>query len=317
MPEEAASIVPWLRLSMRMPLQGPSGRFELDVALEAERGAFVAVTGPSGAGKTTLMRLVAGLARPAEGRLSVGGQRWCDTSGRVELPTRRRSIGYVFQDYALFPNMSVRGNVEFAAGRRRDRAWIDELLRLSGLYGLRDQRPDWLSGGQRQRLALIRALARRPAILLLDEPLSALDPPLRRELQNEVLRLHRHFGTTTFMVSHDPAEMLRMADRLLRLDAGHVTFDGAPLVACGSDAAGRGLGVVAEHMEGPDAEGWSSVLVDGRLRRVRYRDRDARLPSAAPVLLSADEVRVDALAAAPGLGGSRQGDLAGVPAAGD
>lgn len=310
MPDPSAQ--PWLRLSMRMPLHGPDGRFELDVSLGIARGAFVAVAGPSGAGKTTLMRLVAGLERPAEGHLRVGGDTWCDTRARFELPTRRRSIGFVFQDYALFPNMSVRGNVEYAAGRRHDRTWIDRLMRISGLQRLADRRPDTLSGGQRQRLALIRALARKPAILLLDEPLSALDPALRRELQDELLRLHAASGTTTLMVTHDPAEMLRMSERVVRLEAGRVAFDGTPAAACGGDAGTHRIALAAEHVGGPDADGRASVLVDGRLRRVRYSEGCVLPPPATPVLLSVEEVRVEPLrsSAVPGQRSARRDDLA-------
>lgn len=303
----------WLRLSMRMPLHGPDGPFELDVALDVGRGAFVAIAGPSGAGKTTLMRLVAGLERPTEGRLTVGGEAWCDTRARVHRPTHRRSIGFVFQDYALFPNMSVRGNVEYAAGRRHDPRWIDELMRLSGLQQLEGRHPDSLSGGQRQRLALIRALARRPAILILDEPLSALDPSLRRGLQDELLRLHRAFGTTTLMVSHDPAEMLRMSERVVRLQAGHVVFDGTPVAGFGGEAGSTGLALAGTHVDGPDADRRASVLVDGRLRRVRYRPGCAAPAPGEPVLLRVDEVRVEARrpSAVPGQDGARRDDFAG------
>ncbi|MCL4183852.1 MAG: ATP-binding cassette domain-containing protein [Burkholderiaceae bacterium] len=282
----------WLRLFLRMPLQGPDGPFDLELALGVERGAFVAIAGPSGAGKTTLMRLIAGLARPSEGTLRVGDETWCDTVGRIHLPTRKRSIGVVFQDYALFPNMSVRGNVEYAIGRRPDAGWVDELLRLVRLERLQDRSPEALSGGQRQRLALIRALARKPSILILDEPLSALDPALRGELQAEVLRLHRRFGTTTLMVSHDTAEIVRMADRLVRMDAGRIVFDGHPLAACGADASIAGIRVIGQHLDGPDALGRARVLVDGRTVEVRYRDAQPGPDRAETVLLVADEVQV-------------------------
>ena len=283
----------WLRLRLRMPLRGPDGPFELELSLGLERGSFVALAGSSGAGKTTLLRLIAGLARPAEGTLRVGDETWCDTTGRrIHLPTRKRSIGVVFQYYALFPNLSVRGNVEYALGRRPDADWVDELLQLVRLERLQDRPPGVLSGGQRQRLALIRALARKPSILLLDEPLSALDPALRSELQAEVLRLHQRFGTTTLMVSHDIAEIVRMGDRLVRLDVGRIVSDGHPLAAFGADAPIAGLHVVAQHLDGPNALGRTRVLVDGRAIEVHCRGAAPGPDHTGTVLLVADEVQI-------------------------
>ena len=260
---------PWLDVAVTVARDGPAGRFELDVTLGVERGAFIALTGPSGAGKTTLLRVLAGLTAPDHGRVRVGPALWCDTAARVALSVRRRSIGFVFQDYALFPNMTVQQNVQYAIGRRADRAEVQRLLQLVDLVGLAAAYPARLSGGQRQRLALIRALARRPDILMLDEPLSALDPVMRRLLQDELKRLHREFDTTTFMVSHDIAEILRLADRIIRLENGRIAADGDParvLLAAEAHAALHGY-----HVSGPDAAGLSVIAIDGRLHRIRYR----------------------------------------------
>jgi molybdate transport system ATP-binding protein len=280
----------WLDVSVRMGLDGAAGRFDLDVTLAVEKGTINALVGPSGAGKTTLLRLLAGLARPDAGRLRVDGEVWCDVQAGIHMPTRRRPLGFVFQDYALFPNMTVRGNVEYALGKERRPDAVDELVRLVALEGLQDVYPERLSGGQKQRLALIRALARRPSLLLLDEPLAALDPVMRGHLQDALKRLHKAFGTTTIMVSHDTAEILRLADRVVRLENGRVVFDGGPAEALGVAGPASGLRVFGAHVDGPDAGGHARVLIDGCLYRVRYRP-GAVLPAAGDaVLLAAEEV---------------------------
>jgi molybdate transport system ATP-binding protein len=275
---------------MRLALNGAAGPFALDVALDIKNGSIVAITGPSGAGKTTLLRLIAGLARPNAGRLSVGGEVWCDTAARLHVPTRRRPLGFVFQDYALFPNMTVRGNVEYALGRNASHAEVDELLGLVALERLQQAYPDRLSGGQKQRLALIRALARRPSLLLLDEPLSALDPAMRRQLQGELKRLHATFGTTTLIVSHDTSEILRLADRVLRLEEGRIVYDGTPAGALGIADADAGISLVGEHVDGPDMDGRARVLLDGRVRYVRYRGGANPPAPGDAVVLRIDEV---------------------------
>lgn len=259
----------WLRVAAKLDLNGPVGPFRLDVDLAFEKGAFIALAGPSGAGKTTLLRLLAGLAAPDQGLVRVGAATWCDTDTGRNVPVRRRSIGFVFQDYALFPNMTALRNVEYALGTHsRDEAM--DLLALVGLEGLAGAYPARLSGGQRQRLALIRALARKPEVLMLDEPLSALDPAMRRLLQDELKRLHRDFGTTTFMVSHDTGEILRLADRIIRLEHGRVVYEGSPAGAFGGCEPISGLRLVGRHLSGPDEEGFAVVAIDGRTHRIRY-----------------------------------------------
>ncbi len=287
-----------IALRVRTPLSGPAGPFWLDVDLRIAPGSLVAITGPSGAGKTTLLRAAAGLARPAEARIRVGRTLWSDSAARVNLPTRKRSIGLVFQDYALFPNMTVRGNVDYAIGSRTHRDEVDELLQLVELEGLADAMPDRLSGGQKQRLALIRALARRPSLLMLDEPLSALDPAMRRKLQDDLLRLHRRFGTTTLLVSHDASEILRLADRVVRLEHGRVVFDGGPaesLIA----ALGRDPFVVTGIYLGErDASGVCTVLADGRKLRLRLSETSG-LGIGDPVTLWIDQAVVQRSSPAP------------------
>ena len=190
--------------------------FDLDLELQFERGEFLGVMGPSGSGKSTFLRILAGLEE-AQGRIVVDGEVWLD--GKRALAPQKRSVGMVFQDYALFANMSVLENLLYVDA---DAAFARELLERVGLWELRDRSVTRLSGGQKQRVALARALMRRPKLLLLDEPLSALDPATRTKLQGVIADLHRAFGTTTVMVSHDINELFLLTDKVLTIDNGQV-----------------------------------------------------------------------------------------------
>jgi molybdate transport system ATP-binding protein len=203
------------------------GGLTLQVQASLDPGSFVALFGPSGAGKTTILRMLAGLADPDQGRIVVNGETWLDSDKRIRLSPQKRSIGFVFQDYALFPNLSVRQNVAYAAGKS-DSPWVDELLGLTGLSAFQHRMPGTLSGGQKQRAALARAIARKPALLLLDEPLSALDAGLRAQLQDDLAGLHRRFGLTTLLVSHDIGEVFKLSRQVLRLDRGRIVQAGTP-----------------------------------------------------------------------------------------
>ncbi|WP_353662945.1 ATP-binding cassette domain-containing protein [Hydrogenimonas sp. SS33] len=211
-----------IAIDIEKPLQGGSGAMTLQVKLEVEAKGFLAVAGESGSGKTTLLRIVAGLEE-ARGKIVVGDEVWLD--GKKALPPQKRRIGFVFQDYALFENMTVLQNLLFV---ENDKTLARHLLNLSGLEELSHRHPATLSGGQKQRVALCRAMMKRPRLLLMDEPLSALDPAMRARLQFDILRLHKEFGTTTFMVSHDPSEIYRLADRVIVLECGRVVRDGTP-----------------------------------------------------------------------------------------
>jgi molybdate transport system ATP-binding protein len=213
--------------TLNKTLHGAGGPLTLRVRAAIEPGGFVALFGPSGAGKTTVLRMLAGLADPDHGRIVVDGETWFDSDRRIRLSPQKRSIGFVFQDYALFPNLNVRQNVGFAAGKG-DSGWVDELLALTGLTSLQHRMPAALSGGQKQRAALARAIARKPALLLLDEPLSALDAEMRSQLQDDLAGLHRRFGITTLLVSHDVGEVFKLSRRVLRLDQGRIAQDGTP-----------------------------------------------------------------------------------------
>lgn len=200
-------------------------RLAIDARIDS--GSFITLFGPSGAGKTTILRMLAGLARPDSGRVVVDGVTWFDAERRIDLAPQKRAIGFVFQDYALFPNLNVRDNIAYAVDKG-DALWVDELLELTGLSSLRERFPATLSGGQKQRVALARAVARKPALLLLDEPLSALDAALRGQLQDELANLHRRFGLTTVLVSHDLGEVFKLSQQVLCLEAGRISQSGTP-----------------------------------------------------------------------------------------
>ncbi|HLX32298.1 MAG TPA: ABC transporter ATP-binding protein [Gaiellaceae bacterium] len=211
-----------LQTDFALPLRD----FELELALEISR--TVALVGPSGAGKSSVLRVIAGLAQPSRGGVSLDGESWDG------LPPERRRVGLVFQDYALFPHLSVRGNVAYGAGKRP----VDELLERFRIAHLAGAHPRELSGGERQRVALARALARDPAVLLLDEPLAALDAHTKAEVRHELAELLRDLGLPTLLVTHDYEDAAALADEVGVLVDGKLRQLGPPaeLVARPRDA---------------------------------------------------------------------------------
>jgi molybdate transport system ATP-binding protein len=204
----------------------------LDTGFHCAAGELVALVGPSGSGKTTILRAIAGLYRPRLGKIICNGHIWLDTEARVNVSPQRRRVGLVFQDYALFPHLSTLDNVTSALGHRAGSERpirARELLKLVHLEGLEQQRPAQLSGGQRQRVALARALAREPAVLLLDEPFSAVDQVTRRKLQRELVLLRRRINIPTLLVTHDLDEAAALADRICVLHRGRTLQQGPPL----------------------------------------------------------------------------------------
>ncbi|NCB11458.1 MAG: ATP-binding cassette domain-containing protein [Erysipelotrichia bacterium] len=211
-----------ISLNIKKELHGSNGVMNLDINLSLQNGEFVALSGVSGSGKTTLLRVLAGLEE-AFGEIIVDGEIWLNE--KIKKPIQKRDIGFVFQDYALFPNLSVIDNLLYV---KKDKDLAKQLLNLTDLYELKNRYPNSLSGGQKQRVSLCRALMKRPKILLMDEPLSALDSHMRLKLQDEILTLHKEFKTTTIMVSHDPSEMYKLASRVLVLKDGKIIDDGLP-----------------------------------------------------------------------------------------
>lgn len=211
-----------IEINLTKPLYGVDGLMNLDINLTIKRGDFIALSGKSGSGKTTLLRVLAGLEE-ASGDIKIGNEIWL--SKNKSLAPQKRGIGFVFQDYALFPNMTIEDNLLFV---KNDKKLAYKLLDMTELTKLKKRLPNSLSGGQKQRVSLCRALMNRPKLLLMDEPLSALDPKMRTKLQNEILILHKEFQTTTIMVSHDPSEIYHLASRVIFLDNGKIINDGDP-----------------------------------------------------------------------------------------
>jgi molybdate transport system ATP-binding protein len=244
------------------------GSLMLDVEFAVAPGETLALAGPSGAGKTSVLRAVAGLLRPERGRVVCGGERWLDTESRVDVPPERRGCGYLFQEYALFPHLSAWRNVAYGLPRderRRERA--HELLEMFGLADRAEARPRALSGGERQRVALARALARRPRVLLLDEPLSALDTRTRGRASRELAAALRDAGVPALLVTHDFAEAALLGDRVAVLDAGRIVQTGsarelaaAPASAFVADFTGA---VVLTGEARPGSDGLTLVRLDG------------------------------------------------------
>jgi molybdenum ABC transporter ATP-binding protein len=246
-----------LQLDVSVPLRS----FRLELALAVD-GETVALVGPSGAGKTTVLRAVAGLMRPERGRIALGDEAWFDSTARVHRPPEQRSVGYVFQDYALFPHLSVERNVRFGGKAR-----AAELLERLGLSALAHARPGELSGGERQRVGLARALARDPRVLLLDEPLSALDAHTRTTVRLELQELLRGFGLPTLLVTHDFEDAAALADRVGVVLDGKLLQVGTPAELAGHPAdpfvAALTGGNLLPGRARPGPDGLTEIVLDG------------------------------------------------------
>jgi molybdate transport system ATP-binding protein len=208
-----------LKIALYKQLYGSNGLMNLDVDFSIKQGEFIAIAGESGSGKTTLLRILAGL-ESSQGSIVFDQEIWQDDT--KILPPQKRDIGFVFQDYALFENMNVLQNLLYVTN---DKNLAEYLLEITQLTNLKDRSTKSLSGGQKQRVSLCRAMMSKPKLLLMDEPLSALDPSMRLKLQEEILILHKEFNTTTIMVSHSPKEIKYLADRLITLEYGAIIKD--------------------------------------------------------------------------------------------
>ena len=222
-------------IDLQKELDGANGLLHLDVKLDIKPGSFISIYGTSGAGKTSVLRMLAGLMRVDKGSIKIGKDVWVDTSQSIASTPQKRNAGIVFQDYALFPNMDVKDQLKYALRKGDDPSVVNDLLDIMDLSNLKDTFPKTLSGGQKQRVALARALVQKPSLLLLDEPFAALDRAMRVKLQDYVLEAHRAFGLTTIMVSHDVAEIYKMSDRAIVLEEGKIVKQGKPQVVFAND----------------------------------------------------------------------------------
>ncbi len=230
-----------IRINIRKILNMPVGVSDLIIDTELRLAEITAIQGKSGAGKTSLLKILAGLMHPETGYIEVNGEVWLNTEQKISLPPQKRNIGFVFQDYALFPNMTVKQNLQYALGKEKDLGQVNHLLKLTGLTAFAEHKPVTLSGGQKQRAALARALIRKPALLLLDEPLSAIDNETRLELQQELLQLHKEYQFTALLVSHDTDEIFKLATQAICIDNGLVIKTGSPTDLFASKAANNKL----------------------------------------------------------------------------
>jgi molybdate transport system ATP-binding protein len=255
------------------------GEFRLDVDVRLPGRGITALFGPSGSGKTTCLRAIAGLEHVNDGYVAVGGEVWQDQAQRTFVPTHRRSLGYVFQEASLFAHLSVRANLEFGMKRvpRSERRFEpEEVARLLGIWELLERRPERLSGGERQRVAIARALLASPRLLLMDEPLAALDLRRKQEILPYLERMHDALSIPIIYVSHAPDEVARLADHLVLLDGGRVVASGplgetlarADLPPSFADDAGVVLDTV---LEGHEADALSRLRFDGGVLYVGQR----------------------------------------------
>ncbi|WP_405328976.1 sulfate/molybdate ABC transporter ATP-binding protein [Leeuwenhoekiella sp. LLG6367-2.1] len=217
-----------IQIDLNKRLQAAEGEMLLKLKIDIEKGEFVTLYGASGVGKTSTLRIISGLLNPDVGKIIVNDEVWFDQSKKINLSPQKRKVGYVFQDYALFPHMTVLENLKFAQIKKDGTKAITSLIELMELGQLQNRNPETLSGGQKQRVALARALVQQPEILLLDEPLAALDTTIRYKLQEYLKQIHSEFKLTTILISHDVSEIVKLADRVICLEDGKIINQGTP-----------------------------------------------------------------------------------------
>jgi len=218
-----------IQISLQKKLTAANGEMKLDVSLDIERGQFITFYGNSGAGKTSILRMISGLLEADKGTIIVDDNVWLDSKKGISLKPQLRKIGFLFQDYALFPNMTVKENLLYALEKNQNPNIIDELIDIIELGDLQNSSTAKLSGGQKQRVALARAMVRKPQILMLDEPLSALDTKMRIKLQDYILKIHKKYNLTTILISHEVGEVIKMSDKVYIIDDGKIAKSGKPI----------------------------------------------------------------------------------------
>ncbi len=260
--------------ALQKKLNTADGDMQLQISLQIESGSFVSLYGSSGAGKTSVLRMLAGFMKPDNGKIIMNDVVWFNKDQKRNIDVQQRKIGFVFQDYALFPNMNVFENIAFALNKKESVNIVDELLELTGLSTLSQRKIQTLSGGQKQRVALARAIAARPLLLLLDEPLSAIDNNMRIQLQTTLLKVHKRFKLTTILVSHDMDEILKLSDRIIHLEHGKVQDDATPAsyFMNGSNASALAGNIVA--IEENERQTFTIVLLNNRMIKINSTEHD-------------------------------------------
>lgn len=219
-----------LEANLQKTLQGThdaENSLQINLQFVLKHQSFLSIYGASGAGKTSILRMLAGLMNPDSGRISVGDEVWFDSENKINIKPHQRSIGMVFQDYALFPHLNAKENIAFSSVKDGG-AWVDHLISLMGLSDFKNRSINTLSGGQKQRVALARAIARKPKLLLLDEPLSALDQTTRLQLQDSLLNVHNECGLTSILVSHELGEVFKLTQKVIHIEHGNILQQGTP-----------------------------------------------------------------------------------------
>ncbi len=215
-------------VSLYKKLQSATGEMLLDISFTIEKEKLVTLYGRSGAGKTSILKMIAGIFLPDDGYIKVGEKFWYNKKKGIHLKPQKRNLGYLFQEYSLFPNMTVKENLKFALLKGQNKKIVNDLIDIVDLGNLQFRKPDTLSGGQKQRVALARALVQKPRILLLDEPLSALDQEMRIKLQQYIMQVHSEYKLTTILISHDISEIIKMSDCLIEIEEGKIKSKGLP-----------------------------------------------------------------------------------------
>ena len=260
--------------ALQKKLHTADGEMYLQIKLQIESGKFVSLYGSSGAGKTSVLRMLAGFMKPDNGCIKMNDVVWFDASKRINMQPQQRSIGFVFQDYALFPNMNVRENILFALNKNDNKNIVDELLELTGLTMLASRKMETLSGGQKQRVALARAIAKKPLLLLLDEPLSAIDNAMRAQLQTTLLQVHERFNLTTILVSHDMDEIIKLSDRIIHLEHGTIQQSTTPteFFMHGNNTSVLTGNIIS--IEDNGTQTFTIVLLNNRMMKINSTEHD-------------------------------------------
>jgi len=251
-----------ISFSLQKVLHTAEGEIQLQVNARVEKGTFISLYGASGAGKTSILRMLAGFMKPDNGFINVNNTVWFDASRKRDLAPQQRKIGFVFQDYALFPNMNVRENISFALEKNEPHNIVDELLEVTGLTNLAARKIQTLSGGQQQRVALARAIAKKPSILLLDEPLSAIDNIMREQLQDTLKAIHQRYALTTILVSHNAREIIKLSDLVIHLEQGRFQQQTTPALFFQN---GKDASKITGNIVSIDENDNAVVLIENRL----------------------------------------------------